>query len=255
MTLTRPDRWYHAVDPVTAAVDCDGEPHRVTWRRGKLVLEDHDLTAERTMLVFGGQLCVCMRVLEMWRNQFGMAPDAFLQMDRWLGPNAYLAPKEFALVRELGMVLSWERAWRRTSHLPRKQARLLEDELKARALRPLREHLNAAKAAVGARMVSGVEVRLIPSGEPPRVEGRVEGISLRAQAWLRGRWPVDVWGRGLAVVDGAFVVEVTDARSPGELEVRAVRWERQDDGAAGPTTAPAVAHRQAGSWHLVWGAG
>jgi hypothetical protein len=255
VTLTRQDRWYHALEPVTATVDCEGQPHRVSWRRGKLVLEDHDLTAERTMLVFGGQLCVCMRVLEMWRHQFGMAPDAFLQMDRWLGDNAYLAPKEFGLVRELGMVVSWERAWRRTSHLHHKQARLLEDELKARALRPLREHLNASKATVGARMVSTVGVRVIPSWEAARLDGRVEGISLRAQAWLRGRWPVDVWGRGVAVVDGAFVLEVTEVRSPDELEVRAVRWERQLDGTRGPIAARARARRRDGSWQLAWEAG
>lgn len=252
MPITRPGRWYHALAPQTAVVDCDGDEHRVTWRRGKLVLEDHDLTAERTMAVFGGEPCVCMRVLEMWRQQFGMPPDAFNQMQSWLGDNAYLAPTDLALGRELAMIVGWERAWRQSAHLHRKQVRLLTDELHSHALRPLREHLNAWKRQAGARMVSSVEVTLATANDTPSVQGRVEGISMRAMAHLGGRWVVDVWARGVAVVDGAFVVEVTEAATSDELEVRAVRWERHDGGSFAPVGAPALLERAPSGWHLTW---
>src|SRR5947209_20387385 len=109
--MARKPRWYDAIPEATATVDCEGQQHRVTWRRGKVVLEAHDLTAERAMLAFGGELCPCMRVLEMWVEQFRMAPDQFLQLRNWLGPNAYLAPAEFELHRRLSMILGWDRSW------------------------------------------------------------------------------------------------------------------------------------------------
>ena len=95
------------IPDATAVVDCEGARHRVTWRRGKVVLDAHDLTAERGMLAFGGQLCPCMRVLEMWIEQFRMPADLFLKMPEWLGDNAFLVPIELALPREMAMVLKW----------------------------------------------------------------------------------------------------------------------------------------------------
>ena len=58
--------WYQALDPVTVRVRCGGEVHRVTWRRGRLVLEDHNLTAERSLAAFGGVPCPCMAVFDWW---------------------------------------------------------------------------------------------------------------------------------------------------------------------------------------------
>lgn len=254
MTLPRATRWYETVGPVTATVDCEGAAHRVTWRRGKVVLENHDLTAERTMLVFGGELCTCMRVLEMWKEQFGMPPELFTTMQTWLGPNAHLAPREFELPRQLGMVLSWERAWRHTAWLHRKQPRLLEAVLKDRALGPLRQHLGAYKKVCGARMVSQASVRVVPGDVPARMEGRVEGIGMRAEAWLPGSWVVNVWGRGLAVVDGAFVLEVTHPSDhDGSVAVRAVRWEQRMARSWAPVAADArITRDDIGAWRLSW---
>lgn len=252
MSLTRRGRWYHAVDPVSATVDCNGEEHRVVWQRGKLSLADHDLGAERTMLVFGGEPCTCLRVLEMWRQQFGMPPEAFTQMDTWLGDNAYLAPAPLAPVRELAMVLGWERAWRKSAFLHRKQARLLDEELRHRALRPLREHLTAARSGIGARMVSGVEVAVVPSDQWPTLEGKVEGIGIRARARLRGRWVVDVWSRGLAVVDGAFVLDVVEARRADDLDVLAVRWRGRGPSAAPYATVVRVTREEGAAWVATW---
>lgn len=254
MTLPRTLRWYESVAPVTATVDCEGAAHRVTWRRGKVVLEDHDLTAERTMLVFGGELCTCMRVLEMWKEQFGMPPELFSTMQTWLGPNANLAPREFELPRQLGMVLSWERAWRHTAWLHRKQPRLLEAVLKDRALAPFREHLGAYKKACGARMISQAAVTVVTGDTSPRVEGRVEGIGMRATAFLPGSWVVNVWGRGLALVDGAFVLDVTDASADAaSLAVRAVRWEVREGGRCAPVIADArIARDDTEAWRLTW---
>ena len=41
--MPRKPRWCHPLPQATATVPCNGEQHRVSWRRGKLKLEDHDL--------------------------------------------------------------------------------------------------------------------------------------------------------------------------------------------------------------------
>lgn len=252
--MARKGRWYDAIPEASATVDCGGAPHRVTWRRGKLVLEAHDLTSERTMLVFGGELCQCMRVLEMWIEQFRMPPDLFLSMPNWIGENAFLVPEELALPRRLAMVLSWERAWRFESWLDSKQATLLAAELKDKALAPLRQHANAWKATTGARVVAGCQVTMVPSKQTPTVTGSTDRVALRATAQLNPRWVVDVWPKGIAVVDDAFVVEIEEQVAVDDLRVTAVRWELTGAGTWAPVAAPARLQKAApeGSWRLEW---
>jgi hypothetical protein len=255
LLVPRKPRWYDPVPEASAVVKCGGEQHRVTWRRGKLVLEDHDLTAERTMLVFGGELCECMRVLEMWVEQFRMPPDLFVQLRSWLGPNADLAPLEFDLHRRLGMIMSWDRAWRATFHFRVKQAQMLDIELKDKALAPLRQHLNAWKPKTGARVVSGCQVVLIPASEEPMVDGRTDGVAMKAAARLHARWVIDVWARGTALVDDAFVVELEGVRSVHDLDVSATRWEQASPGTWSAVKRPARVWRDAdsgGEWRLSW---
>ncbi len=251
--MSRKGRWYDPLPEVTAVVDCGGSAHNVHWRRGKIVLEAHDLASERTMLVFGGELCQCMRVLEMWVEQFRMPPDLFMQMHTWIGDNAFLVPAEFALPRRLGMILRWERAWRFESWLHTKQTDLLTTELKEKALAPLRLHLNAWKARTGARVVSGCQVVLTPANRPAGVEGTTDRVAMRATAHLHARWMVDVWPRGIAVVDDAFVVALEDQISVDDLRVVAVRWEPNSTGTWGTVGAPARIRREGDDvWHLTW---
>ncbi len=253
--MPRKPRWYDAIPEASTVVKCGGEQHRVTWRRGKLVLEAHDLTAERTMLVFGGELCECMRVLEMWVEQFRMPPDLFVQLRTWLGPNADLAPVELELHRRLAMIMSWDRAWRATFHFRMKQAQMLEVELKDRALAPLRQHVNAWKPKTGARVVSGCQVALIPATEEPGIDGTTDGVALKAVGRLHARWIIDVWARGIALVDDAYVVELVEARSVDDLDVLATRWEPSSPGKWAAAKRRAHVRRDpasGGEWRLTW---
>jgi hypothetical protein len=250
--VRRENRWYDAIPEAIATIDCGGESHAVAWRRGKLVLLAHDLDAERTMLIFGGELCQCMKVLEMWVEQFRMPPDLFAQMPSWLGESAFLVPAELAVPRRMAMVLSWERLWRKESWLHSKQADLLAAELKDKALAPLRQHVNAWKPKTGARVVSGCQVALVPTPQPPGVEGATDRVAMRAIARLHGRWLVDICARGIAVVDDAFVVELEEAVSLDDLKVHAVRWEPKGNGTWATVVAPAHVRRDAGEWHLTW---
>jgi len=218
-----------------------------------LVLLDHDLSAERAMLVFGGEPCACVRVLKMWSDQFGMPPEQFALMRKWLGANAFLAPEELDLIRRMGMVLSWERAWRRGAYLS-KHERLLDGELQGRALPALRGHLNYWKERAGARVVAGVDVRVIRSDHIPHLTGSISSVSVKARLTLAGDWPAQVWGRGMATVGEAFVLEVTDTRRDA-LGVRAVRWQEQPGGGYLPVEARARARpggSGGGDWELEW---
>ena len=252
--MPRKPRWYDPLPESTATVNCGGETHRITWRRGKIVLQDHDLTAEKAMMAFGGEMCPCMRVLEVWVEQFRMPPDLFGQMHTWLGEQAFLLPTEMALPRKMAFVHTWERTWRFESYLPTKQAQLLTNELKDKALPALRQHLNAWKPKTGARVVAGCQVVLIPTYESPSVEGTTDRVAMRATAKLHGTWVADVWPHGVAVVDDAFVVDLRKARTLNDLEVVAVRWEPNSAGTWSTVAAPARVRRDAGGgeWRLSW---
>lgn len=254
------DRWCHHVPPATAVVACNGEQHQVSWRRGKLKVEDHDLAAERTMLAFGGDTPACLQVVTLWRNLhvWAMSGQLLKQMQSRLGPDVLLAPGDLRRVSDLGLLLSWEREWRRSAYFS-EHGRLLEEQLRAQATEPLREHLRRAMAEHGSRRISKLELELGRRGRPDALRGQMDSVGVRASATLGVGWMVHVLARGLAVADGAFVVEVVDERlGAGEESalVRAVRWERQAGGTALPVTARALARRQAdGTWRLDWETG
>jgi len=64
-------RWYEGLPDVTAEFRCGGQRHRIVWRRGKLVLEDHDLLAERSLVALGSEPPLCVEVLDAWRRLRG----------------------------------------------------------------------------------------------------------------------------------------------------------------------------------------
>lgn len=253
MTLPRVPKWYHHLPPATGLVPCEGAQHRVTWRRGKFVLEDHDLSAEQALLAFGGAPSACMHALKLWRHQFGMPPEIFSQLHAYLGAEAALAPLELGEPRVVGMQVSWDRSWKASSFLDRKHQRLLQEALKDRAGAAFRQHLLVEKQAFGARVISLAKVDLVPSIEGVTVDGRMDRIAVKATVGLHASWLASVWPRGLAVADGAFVVEVVD-ESWDTPEVRAVRWVDRPDGTRGPVLAGARAVRKGDEdgWRLEW---
>jgi len=254
MTVSR-DRWCHHIEPATAVVACSGERHRVSWRRGKVVLEDHDLSAERTMLAFGGKACACLQVLQLWRNlhSWSMSAELYRQMTSRLGADSILAPGDLAGVHELGLLLTWERAWKRSA-LFSGHERLLLEQVRQRALEPLRQHVTLWKERLGSRRISLLDVQVQRPGRPGRLVGSSDRVGTKATATLGVAWVLRVWGRGLAVVGDAFVLDVVEEAVPGGgLGVRAARWEEQREGLFAPVTRPArLSPTEEGSWRLTW---
>lgn len=250
-------RWCDHLPPATAVVDCEGEEHRVTWRRGKVVLEHHDLGSERAMVMLGGAPCACLTVLDRWTNLFSWAtsPDMFQQMDARLGRWNFAAPGELRDPQELALLLTWQRAWRRVSYLGDHE-RLLLGELRARALPLLKDHLALWRERVGSRLMSAADVKVARGDEGCRLEGSLDRVRGTVTAHLDAVWVVRVWVRGLATVDDAFVLEVLeDDAASGEVAVRAARWEESSPGWG--RYAPVVRHARLrpdgqGPWSVSW---
>jgi len=53
------------------SVQCTGANHSIKWRRGKLILADHDVPAERAMVALGAEPCECLTVLDAWVSAMG----------------------------------------------------------------------------------------------------------------------------------------------------------------------------------------
>ena len=66
MTKPKAGRWCDGLADVTAEFDCGGRRHRIVWCRGKLVLADHDLIAERALAALGCEVPLCVEVLDAW---------------------------------------------------------------------------------------------------------------------------------------------------------------------------------------------
>ena len=257
--MAAPDRWYHHVPGATATIPCEGADHRVTWRWGKFKLDDHDLGSERAMLVLGGDPCPCLRALGLWSTLFDMRPEQFEMMRRHMGDQAVLLPPEFNVPRDVGMILSLERAWKKGRYLD-KQGRLLERQLKDRALPALRAHLTAEKARFGTRLIRAATIHHVAAVEPARIEGRMDSVSVSATVTLSSAWVVNVWARGLGIVEGGFVLDTValapaPRRTPGTATVRAAVWRPHpgEPGVAEPVVVTTEAVRTGDGWRLASG--
>lgn len=348
----RLSHWWAGVAPVTVEVACGEELHRISWRRGKLVLEDHDLAAEQAFAALGGEACLCLEVLRAWRQgpderevlwywdaPAGSQPDigALLTELRaghqWIrsvmgsggsrrvtarvglsnapattGPTAAGPVPPAGAPQPMGVVRFHQRVpliggqapaggvpqevldrlraqqaavWRRAllSALPQE----LRDRLGLAAIVRAQRHqadrnwtasrtedLQTALAGRAVPAVEGcmrawrgrlhrghrvtVECWLIRHDETPSVYGLVDDSGGWAAVSLPLGWLVQVWARGLALVDGCLVLELRDSWNPfGPLPVIAARWERTIPDGSTPVIEPALLVRTAdGGWRLRW---
>lgn len=195
------------------------------------MLEDHDLAAETAMLAFGGKPFACLGVLKRWRDMhtWAMSGDLYQQMQARLGPGVVL-PGELKAVHELGLMLTWERSWRRLSYYGDYE-RLLAEQVRNRALAPLRQHLAFWRQRSGSRLLSPPQIRVLRPGQAPSLSGSMDKMRATATAALGVSWVHRVWGRGLVLVDGAFILDIEEETSVSSgLQVRAVRWEEREAG-------------------------
>lgn len=246
-------RWCDHVEPATATVECGGAHHRLSWRRGHMVVEDHDLGAERTMRALGAETPTCLRILTQWRqlHTWATSTELFAQMRSRLGDEQLLGPGDLRTPHELALLLTWERAWHMSSYFGEGHERLLQAQLQARALEPVRRHVGMWADRLGCRQSPSVQVKILRPGQEPRVVGAIDRFTARATAAFGVRWVLEVWARGLALVDDALVLKL--APSPRALRASAVRWEPRASGEARPEVASiTLGRRPDGSWARTW---
>ena len=305
-------RWHAGLPAVTAEIDCGGEQHRITWRRGKLVLEDHDIVAERSLTALGAESCTCVEVLDAWREASESRPlSELLVTERTLSAEelslrrrsreAVLADTRrsaeqmrarfanhpqlgsmmthaersmadrlereqrlwmlsliealpAALRRTLGMsvVVNLERHWDdeefrdghqwQIEHVLRTLVGPLFEESARRGRRSLRPHAHFLP-----------ETWLLSPGEQPTRVAWSDRERAYAALSLPLSWFTDVWGRGIALVDGCLVTGVAErSQDCAWHRASALRWERQDERIWRAVEAPAVVMRAGADWRLSW---
>jgi hypothetical protein len=303
----RPHRWCDGLPAVTVEIDCGGQRHRITWRRGKLVLEDHDLLAERSLAALGSSRPpVCVEVLDAWRRtratellwdfpiddrplppdeivrrrrrdeeeslrvaqfasvastpavvrrEFERRAAAELARDKRMWDMALIdsLPAALRMALAASVIVTVKRRWHdeeyRRRHVDRLERTLLvlANPLLERSARRWRRSLKP-------QAIFRVESRLLAPGEPASCSASVGPTGASASLSLPVSWFLDVWARGIALVDECFVLGLGD-RTPDatSLRVVAVRWERDRSGASRPVQVPAIARRRCdGEWSLHW---
>jgi hypothetical protein len=241
-------RWCDGIPPVTTTVWCNERSHRITWRRGKVVLEDHHLGAEHALLALGGAVPECMRVLRRWQARTGwdVAPVGFR------APGLTPIPIELVTVRELTAVRAWERSWRRRPWS--RDGELLARKLRKHALAPLLDSVRMAAEwfVPGIASIADLDVHLAEGD--PAVHGWMDAGGATATAVLAPSWLYRVWARNLGLVDGHLIADVLgDPDESISVRVAAVRWDEAFEGAWSPAIHLASADPTiAGGWTLRW---
>jgi len=198
---------------VSATIRCNGRMHRIVLTKsGRLVLVDHpDLAAERAMVALGGEKCRCLEVLDCWRLGRLAELPRILQVQR--NEAAMLAARRYMLTEKVDPL---EISWRRCFALRRNNALIHLAQL-------LLEQTDYMRSVAFRRFT----VRIGPK-------------AIDCTVWWKGRtaWQADisvlmlpqwydrVYRRGLAVVDGIFVLDVFDEHWDGirVLAGRQHRW-------------------------------
>jgi hypothetical protein len=213
-------------------LDCDGRRHAITWRRGSLVLEDHDVVADEVVAALGGATPPCLDVLRSWRlgyieeeppTESAALVRSLSSLARWMsgGGHPAVLPEPLRRLREASVLHTWGRGLRepvasedaQREFLARAVRRRVRDLL-ARQLRPL-----------GADREARIDV-VVDGDVEVRANGRCEGSAAMVEVQVPTSWLTDVWVSGVETWRGEVVLAVSDRR-PTTLDL--VRWVRDDD--------------------------
>ncbi len=229
------------MEEVRCRVRCSGRMHTVTLTEsGALVLHDHpDLITERALVALGGKLPRCLAILEAWK-----------QKDR-----ATLPPVLHPALNE-AQKKTKERVMRNTFTDPlsvsfrtraeERVKKIAEDLLQKCAYRRSQSRWAGGNHIACARVG---EPHICGGSEQVRSEnGKWTGTNSYVSATVPISWFTRVYRRGLAVVDGWFVLDVLTEDEKG-FTVLAGRQGRGFE----VNLWPAVITRSAdGDWHLRW---
>jgi hypothetical protein len=61
-------RWYSGLPSTTVEVSCGEARHALHWRKGRIIVEDHDVDAELALSALGADPPPCLQMLAAWRD-------------------------------------------------------------------------------------------------------------------------------------------------------------------------------------------
>lgn len=285
-------RWCAGRPPLRFEVDTGPVAHRISWVEGSLVLHDHDVEAERVLEALGGEPCVCLAVLDacrqpaaefvgtrwgrlmyrmgaataapgqlpprsalaqiMSRTQFARMPGAqqtrLLNAFRWEHLRTQVPEAMLDVFRA-----AWEVRQKRQGREPRAAPdRAAEARLQAAVAPACEEGMRRCRRDLSPYATFTVECWKRGPGEEPLLNGSLDRAGGALALSLPVSWLNRVWVRGLAVVDGHFVLEVDRPAPARELEATVIRWERRLAGRSTASAAPCRLRRIGDGWALSW---
>lgn len=276
----RSQRWYAGLPAASTEIDCGAERHRITWRGGKLILEDHDIAAEQALSALGATPPMCLQLLDAWRGasedgkvlaellveRSGHRPQVLAVMNaahqrrlqhasemterarerlprerrRWMIGLLTALPPAMRRALLLSLLINLERRWG-DAEFRRDHAKHIEPALTAIA-RPLFER-SARRWRRYANPFArfSLEASLLAPHEDPWCSARADAGGANAFVALPVSWLREVWARGIALVDETFVTGLRlGIDGQRTFPVLATRWERNDWETARWVQAPAL---------------
>lgn len=268
MTPTR--EWYDCIAPATMSLDCSGREHFITWERGALLLhQHHDADAERVLAALGGDVPVCVQVLDAWERSLASRDAVSIALD-WGARNRLSRP-----IRMGGHPRWWftygfspakPRRWDLIEQLPEEVrdryvltavqrdpgetvGGLARQVLEAKASPLL---MTSAMVCTQTTGLFDIQVRPVTERSGASLVTGFGRGRFRLEVRLPPSWLWSVWGRGVALVDNHFVLEVLDDRHASRLRVRAVNWDRLMGRRPVPATRTATIDLDERSWRASW---
>lgn len=264
-------RGYLGANVVTYEVDTLGGPHKVSWRAGRLTLHNHSIRAEEVLRGVGGDPCPCLLVFDALTNRQGgwaSGSEDRVQVQQILSKLAddplfpYLSESNRAVMMhrtkrrlalqclppEMAAIVEQASSLRRrhrhrpgTTETANRSLRGIATPILINAVRGANEHLWSYAPIVA-------ECWKQPAGGSVLVYGRMSQTQALVVVALRSAWINLVWRRGLAVVDGHFILDVSGPPSGDRLLASALAWESPDQKTWTATTMDRAIRRSEYGW-------
>ena len=226
-------RWPRGVPAVRVALQCQRRTHHVLWRRGALVVEDHDVAADAVLVALGAEAAPCLEVLRSWRlgyveqeppNEAAGLVRSLSSLARWMsgstGGQPVVLPEPLRRLREASILHTWGRGLRDD-----RAGRESEADFLARAIRRrVRDVVDRDLRILGGR--SGADVRIVvdDDADPSASHGRAGAAGAEVELFVRPSWLTTVWVAGAESWNGGLALEL-DAD-----HAHVARWEPDDAG-------------------------
>jgi hypothetical protein len=155
-------------------------------------------------------------------------------------------------LREIVALVDEVRAARRSRRTGGRQRPVPEQLLQAAAAPALEESMRHAQGRFRPAAALSIGCWRQSPGEIPILDGDLTSRGGFVALSLPVRWLNRVWKRGLACVDGVFVLDVEGTAPATDLRAAALRWEPRLGGHAVPVATPCRIRKGAGRWRLTW---